>query len=788
VYLADSDAKSAENFQRSIVQFLNLAYAGPDGAAAARAAFMETGIASPELARSMAEIFMMVATSSIRDSHYNVVPRLKEEHDFAIETAIMLGSGSGGVSHKGFRNEFYNAIQSRLLQMETARANGTGSPEETDLLNKWKGGSSVVIVRIGPTGKVCQALCADCARAIEAEKPNNLEFVSKPKLVVSSNVRPQSGDSIDSLYREEPFSVELTIPKDEAEGLTSPTIHLKALETGRSTDLKLKRRSSNPVAIFYSNSPETASLSEGGKGGGTPYLWPLPLRWGSGDMGKLATENGDVVEFSYADATPVRVNAYADILQQAIARSSKDLLALGILYDAILQEPDLANQAAGSKTRGQWLRMKLKAIANFRAIMDSKLPATKDFWFTDLAKARIATSYVDFVRSDAATWDYSPGASSNSKAGLSGGFANVEFTSSAENEIVRVAMESAKEDQQTRALHHLAGLSVDLYRLSLEAACLGGVCPETYWILLTGTNALGQPVDRNGQVLNGLGLALPLFKHLTPALKRLKSFAKSQFLVREGEVLAREATVIESAAVKAGEMRRSAAIVADGERAAIEYIESTVAGQKVRIPIDRNLSIRGASLSAVPVLEGKATMSWAKGVRYPAQIRDDTCMLAVGESIRRESGLVARTEGENIVLSYERGFGKDILKPKCYNPGSGTSREALAALLEGDGLKVSLPKTVNLRDLERAIIKGEYVSIAINNRGKSLLQMTQKELSEVGGHAVRIVDFHHFADGRFLVQYYDPWLGMFGTVDACTFSQEMFPDLAIIVDPIVRHP
>ena len=442
----------------------------------------------------------------------------------------------------------------------------------------------------------------------------------------------------------------------------------------------------------------------------------------------------------------------------------------------------------GAKTRGQYLRTKLKAIANFRAIMDCKLPATKNFWFTDLAKARIATAYLDFVRSDVATWDYSPGSSSTSHAGLSGGFPNVEFTCVLENEIVRIAMDNAKEEQQEKAFHAVAGLSVDLYRVSLEATCLSGVCPETFWILVTGTNALGQPVDRNGQILNGLGLALPLFKHLTPALKRLKSFAKSQFLVQEGEVLAREATAVESAAVKASEMRRSAAIAANGEKAAIEFLESTVAGEKVRIPIDRNLRMRGAELSAIPLFEGKAKMAWAKGVRYPAQIRDDTCLLAVGESFRRESGLVARTEGENILLSYERGFGKNILKPECYVPGDGTSRKALAALLEGDGFKVSTPTVVNLRDLERSLIKGEYVSIAVNNLKKPLRQLTQEEFSKAGGHAVRLIEFLHFADGRFLVQYYDPWIGMFGTVDACTFSQEMFADSAIFVDPLVRRP
>ena len=261
-----------------------------------------------------------------------------------------------------------------------------------------------------------------------------------------------------------------------------------------------------------------------------------------------------------------------------------------------------------------------------------------------------------------------------------------------------------------------------------------------------------------------------------------------QFFVQEGEVLAREATAVETAAIRAGEMRRSAAIAADGEKAALEFLESTVAGEKVRIPIDRNLRMRGASLSAIPLFEGKAKMTWAKGVRYPAQIRDDTCLLAVGESFRRESGLVARTEGENILLSYERGFGKNTLKPECYVPGAGTSREALAALLEGDGFKVSTPTVVNLRDLERSLSKGEYVSIAINNLAKPVRQLTQKEFSEAGGHAVRLVEFLHFADGRFLVQYYDPWLGMFGTVDACTFSQEMFADSAIFVDPIVRRP
>jgi hypothetical protein len=800
VYLADSDAKSGEDFQRAILKASSLfSYASPENTAqadysqvplAGRAAIMETGIASPALAQTMAHIFLIEARSSTRDSQNNVVPRLKEAHDFAIETARMLASGSGGASHKGFRNEFYDAIQKQIPVLEANRANGTGSPEDTDLINKWNGGSPVVVVRMGPTGKVCQALCADCARAIEAEKPNNLEYLSKPKIVVSSKIHPQSGESIDSLYREEPFSVELMVPKDKAAGLTSPTIHLSALETGQSTDLKLKRRSSNSLAIFYSNSPETASFSEGGQGGGSPYLWPLPIRWGRGDMGKLRTENGDVVEFSYPDATPVRVNAYTDNIQQSIARSSKDLLALGILYDAILQDPDSANQVVGAngKTRGQYLRMKLKAIANFRAIMDSKVPATKDFWFTELAKARIAIAYLDFVRSDANTWDYSPGSSSTSHAGLSGGFPNVEFTCALENEIVRIAMDNTKEEQQQKAFHAVAGLSVDLYRISLEAACLGGVCPETYWILITGTNALGEPVNRNGQILNGLGLALPLFKHLTPALKRLKSFAKSQFLVKEGEVLAREATVIESAAVKAGEMRRSAAIAADAEKGAIEYIEGTVAGQKVKVPIDQNLSMRGAGLSATPLFEGRVKREWAKGVRYPAQIRDDTCVLTVAEGMRRSSGLPARTEAQNILLSYERGFGKNILNPECYAPGNGTSRQAFATLLEGDGFKVSLPNTVNLRDIERALIKGEYVSIFVNNTSKPLRQMIQEGIKVAPAHAVWLQEIHHFADGRLLVEYYDPWNGMFGTVDACTFSEEMFPGTATIVDPIVRRP
>jgi hypothetical protein len=324
--------------------------------------------------------------------------------------------------------------------------------------------------------------------------------------------------------------------------------------------------------------------------------------------------------------------------------------------------------------------------------------------------------------------------------------------------------------------------------VSLEAACLSGVCPETFWILVTGTNALGQPVDRNGQILNGLGLALPYLKHLSPALKRLKSFARSQFLVQEGEVLAREATVLESAAVEAGEMRRSAAMAADGEKRAMEYIEGTVAGQQVKVPIDKNLSMRGASLSAVPLFEGKAKSVWAKGVRYPAQISDDTCLLTIAEGMRRSSGLPARTEAQNIILSYERGLGKNTSGIDCYIPGIGMRREAFATFLEGDGFKVSLPKTVNLRDIERALIKGEYVSIGINNATKPLRQMIQEGIKPIGGHAVWVQEIHHFADGRLLVEYYDPWTSTFGTLDACTFSEEMFTGTAMMVDPIVRRP
>jgi hypothetical protein len=263
---------------------------------------------------------------------------------------------------------------------------------------------------------------------------------------------------------------------------------------------------------------------------------------------------------------------------------------------------------------------------------------------------------------------------------------------------------------------------------------------------------------------------------------------KSQFLVQEGEVLAREATVIETTAVRAGEMRRSAAIAADAEKGAIEYIEGTVAGQRVKVPIDQNLRMRGAGLSAVPLFEGTVKRAWAEGVRYPAQIRDDTCLLTIAEGMRRTSRLPARTEAQNILLSYERGFGKNILNAECYTPGTGMSRQAVATFLEGDGFKVSLPNTVNLRDIERALIKGEYVSIAVNNSGKPLRQMIQEGIKASGSHAVWLQEIHHFADGRLLVEYYDPWNGMFGTVDACTFSEEMFPSSATIVDPVVRRP
>ena len=164
VYLADSDAQTAEKFQRVMASFLFF-YSPPENAAqadlsqvplAARAAMMRTGIASSSLAQGMARTFLDELISTTRDQQNHVVPRLKQEHDNAIETAVMLASSSGGKKHPGSRNEFYYAIQNRIPELEARRASGSGSPEESDFLGKWKSAGSVTMVDTGSAGPPCR--------------------------------------------------------------------------------------------------------------------------------------------------------------------------------------------------------------------------------------------------------------------------------------------------------------------------------------------------------------------------------------------------------------------------------------------------------------------------------------------------------------------------------------------------------------------------------------------------------------------------------------------------------
>jgi hypothetical protein len=181
---------------------------------------------------------------------------------------------------------------------------------------------------------------------VEFEKTTEQpEFDGHPAIRVRSALRKLPFTTADSLYRDEPFYVDVIFPEDEAKKAgTDLTVTLHSAIGNDTSSLGLSSFSPDVHRFAVYTTLDPVTMAHGGSGahhGMLAHLASLALKkLMPGNMSRLKIVNGDTVTVSYGDV-PASLTAYANPIFQDAARVEASLRQLEVGFNA-----GLANGAA----------------------------------------------------------------------------------------------------------------------------------------------------------------------------------------------------------------------------------------------------------------------------------------------------------------------------------------------------------------------------------------------------------------------------------------------------------
>lgn len=210
-------------------------------------------------------------------------------------------------------------------------------------------------------------------------------------------IRPQQGrwqsdESIPSVTPEQPFFVEVRMPRQQAQAVGQPTLDIAFQNKGTRSGGTLTLSSDyspwdNPV-VFTTADPLT--VAGGGTGeGGYVTLWGGKIF--RGDMSGLRFQNADTIEVSYAEAS-VEFQVYDTWVQQRLAHNIRFLKELSQAYNQCLGVPNL------SEDDKEALHLKLRLITNAMRIMD-RFP-------DDPHKLHVSEAYIGMLQDGGSEYAY----------------------------------------------------------------------------------------------------------------------------------------------------------------------------------------------------------------------------------------------------------------------------------------------------------------------------------------------------------------------------------------------
>ncbi|MBI1952926.1 MAG: pilus assembly protein N-terminal domain-containing protein [Candidatus Omnitrophica bacterium] len=561
------------------------------------------------------------------------------------------------------------------------------------------------------------------------------EALDFARIMVRSANRSPSLDQMSLTYltKDQPFFVDVWLSQDEAAKAGKSLTVTFETASGKTGTLTLASHGGFRGPVFYTtDSPLT--FSGGGSGGGKWSL--LGFEFSRGGLSKLATQNGELVRVTSGGLlTEAAVFDTPEKLR--IAHLWKELHILEAFYEGVAQDSTQSAEIRGFA--GQQLKM----LANANILMSYVSKPDDKFYFNDYTRVHIGEAYLNMAGTDPSIWDHQPGWGKISRTkGPDPRFPGVEYLTGYERHEVDLSLEAGERQWKDKAFRSIANLTVDLYEVYVSSTGVDQVLIVAY-----GITPRGERVSGTDRLMAGVRFGSQLV--LGAAAGRWIA-AKIQKM-EEGPFLRG------AAAPPAGRKGGSSIRIGKGAKDAEE--SAVIVSAR---PVHEDVTMPGATM----VLGSKGSPGKSPGpgsggqFSVGLQVKNDTCGLGVIESCRRDAGLAARTEAQNLERASWKGF--------LYKAGEGMRTRDVAVFLHTDGAKqilgVQPGKIATLRTVERELIRGRQVVAIVNVAGPG---------RPAAYHWVRVKEIGHHADGRNVVQFGDPWNGNVWEMDARAFAPRM---------------
>jgi len=551
------------------------------------------------------------------------------------------------------------------------------------------------------------------------------EWKSRSSIRIISKVRPVVDSVLDSVYREEPFMVEVRVPHQKGKTPDpSVTVNFLAMQSGKTTSIVLPENGGIVYTIYDTPRPITLRNYQAGDPGGV----------GVGPWFGLNVEKGETVQVSCGDAK-AQFTAYVQPVEQAVARTDMNLRNIWALYDSMLQD---SRVSAADK---EILHQKLRIAANARQIM-SKLASLDQQFAVGAASLQYITDEMRWkyplvpMQVDMKNPPIDPG---KAKAKLVDDprFPGVSYYTQAEKDMVDHALQAGSQAFFQQTSNTLIRLNLDLILFGISATGA-----DRALILCCGISPTGEPVSTSDRIMAGVSLGSQAL--LVGALAT-RSYGK--LIVAEEQAAQRFETIA------LADMRASIQL-GMGIKAALAAAATTPVAAVPELADVTTPTIPGAQLVA-------------NDKRWQSLIQEgrSNCGISDIEWARRSAGRYPRTELDNTIRAWE--VDRELnANGTVYAPNGGLSRIGVMSILEQETATVAAPTDANLGMVARELKNGQ----------KILAMVDVSTSGPAAYHWIGIESFASEGNGNFVVTYFDPWNGNVWKVDACTLWQRLSRD------------
>jgi len=561
-----------------------------------------------------------------------------------------------------------------------------------------------------------------------------------PGILIRSGSTPEVYYPIESVFKTEPFFVDVTLPREMAQRDTLD-VNFRTTQTGKSTSFRLYAirgwREGGTGPVTYSTGDSIFIADDGMVTPHTrlPFIGPINGGWRRVGLNGLA--NGENVVVSYGGASASFL-IYDSTIQKGIARNENSFKYLEDSYRDLASDPRLS--AAGQEK----LRRKQVMIHHARQIIAHQPKPDENF--TDYTRFEVGLAYLHLLGEDRGSGAHGGGSPD--------GF-GVVYLDEDEREAVYIAVKLAEEQFQNMFTFVMQQLVLTEYQIVVTSSPFAGDFIAAFFQI----DSMGEPVNTTGRILAGLNLvggAVLLGAHS----QLMADLSSSEPRIRRlGKVASEKESALLDRPVRNDPRFRSAGTAPTG---------ATGANRPTIVPPPQPEEM---DLNVVQAVYGPRARFAGTSVDEPIalQIDNSSCAVAVANQQARIAGHAAIPE--RLILAYARKMG-------FYEPGVGTTNVGYEDIIRTFGGRVGSAEA-SLSEV-RDLLQDGYMIRATVRLGSG---------TDVSYHSVHVREVVSYGGENFFVVFDDPWVGKRVVLPTCDF-EPLFQNNNIIhaVDFGQAHP